>query len=292
MRKFTSAETVEIKINSTNQTKFYFPELPNLRDKLIERIDTYYVSSISESPEDRALCNNTVMFKAFLVLVSKGNEVINRIPLNNILITATLFNSFPLNLVIDYTKSYIEIANTASLSASESFIFTFYFNEREFIQPIRPGSLMKIENIEILTSPTSIRRFHFPDNENLRNKIIKVIIYPDSISTVLTPGGDSLVNITVFKKSYLVLVSRNKEIINKIPLYTLQKNRYDENRVAFNNIEIDFVKSYIEVSDTADLVATEKFFLNIFYFDKDSAGNLPGTRERPRIPDRRRRWPS
>ena len=265
MKLIKYVETVEVKTNSTTKTKFYFGEQPILRNKRVLYIHAWQVANVAESPSDLAVVNNTVFHKSFLVLVSKNKEIINRIPLDQLMAIYNTQNVLLLDLIINFPKSYIEIGSIASLNASETFLFTFYCNDR--IEEIPEYRGINVENIEVKTTPNTIQKFHLPDHENLSGKKIQFIEYINS-SVATTPGGDSLVNTTVRDKSYLTIASKGQEIIKKIPLYPLRSQVIDGFKIPIDNIEIDFPNSYFEIPDTADTVADEKFFLNVYYYDR------------------------
>ncbi len=288
MRKFTSCETVEVVIDNASKTKFYFPELPNLRNKVIERIDTYDSSMVSKTPSNRDVVNGGVIGNSFLVIVNNGNEVINRIPMRLLTPDKTFINLFPFNYIIDYPKSYIEVGNVSSLTAGNAFVFTFYFKEKEFSHIIKSGSNLKIENVEVQIN-SSGTKYYFPDNENLRDKIIRKIETAYPIATNYSPSGDALIDSPTLIKSFLVLNSRNKEIINRLPLYSLQENREIESMIVLDDICVDFTKSYVEVP--AVLSSTDKYFFSIFYFDKSSGDEHAHQVMRHKNPRSNHHWP-
>ena len=168
-------------------------------------------------------------------------------------------------MIVDFPKSYVEIGSTASLNASETFLFTFYCNDRVVEVPEHRG--LNVENIEVKTTPATIRKFNLPDHENLRGKRIQYIEYIDS-SVSMTPGGDSLVNDVVRNKSYLTLAQRGQELIRKLPIYPIRSQNVHGSKIPLDNIEIDLPNSYFEIPDTANTVAGEKFFLNVYFYDR------------------------
>lgn len=273
MKLIKYIETVEVKTNSTTKTKFYFDEQPVLRKKRILHVQAWRVGYVSESPSDLAVVNDVVFQKSFLVLVSKGKEIINRIPLVQLTNYFQNENALLLDLMVNFPKSYIEIGSIASLSASETFLFTFYCNDR--IEEIPEYRGINIENIEVKTTPATIRQFYFPDHENLRGKKIHSIEFNNN-SLTMAPGGESLVNSTVRLKTFLTIESKGRQAIKRIPLQAIRNQTPSSSpagnlhafRIPLDEIEIDFPNSYFEVPDTADTVADEVFFLNVYYYDR------------------------
>jgi len=265
MKLIKYIETVEVPTNSTTKTKFYFPELPNLRNKRILYINPIRNSEAQRGPSDLAVVSQTIFCKSFLVLAAKNKEIINRIPLQNLLLIGKESFDLLFDLIIDFPKSYIEVGSTAGLVATETFLFTFYSNEQIKDEPEYRG--INVENIEVETTPTTIHKFYFPDHENLRGKRIQFIEYINPIVTK-TPSGDNLVNATSKGRSFLTLSEKGQEIVRKIPIYNILAGSLNSFRIALDNIEIDFPNSYFEVSNKDTLVAGEKYFLNVYFYDR------------------------
>jgi len=265
MKLIKYAETVEVPTNSTTKTKFYFKEQPNLRNKRIFFIDATYRDDASKSPSGLTPVSDTIFWKSFLVLVSKNKEIVNRIPIVQFWPTTQLVTHTFLDLIIDFPKSYIEVGSTAGLDANGTFLFIFYGNDVIKEMPEYRG--INIENIEVETTPATIRKFHFPDHENLRNKKIQFIELSHYNLTML-PSGGPLANGNVEFKSYLTIASHGQEIIRKLPIRLLRSLSYYNYKINFDSIEIDLPNSYIEVADTEHTVAGEKFFLNVHFYDR------------------------
>jgi len=265
MKLIKYVETIEVPTNSTTKTKFYFKEQPNLRNKRILHIHAMKAMYITHSPSNLPLVNSAVFNNAFLVLVSKGKEIINRIPL---VILVPLYHGLGavlFDLIIDFPRSYIEIPSIANLSAEETFLFTFYCNDQVKKEPEYRS--INIENIEVVTTPTTIQKFYFPDHENLRGKRIQFIEFIHA-DVNKTPSYDDVVNNNVIKRGYITLSEKGQEIIRQLPIYNIILNNVDGYRIPFDNIEIDFPNSYFYVSDTINNIAGEKFFLNVYFYDR------------------------
>lgn len=256
-------ETVEVPTDNTSKLRFYFNEYPNLRNKNVINIYTYMSHNVSHSPLGKPLVNSTVFNNSFLVLSINNNESINRFPLYQF--TGFIY-TIPLliNSVIDWSKSYIEISSTASLSASETFLFTIYCSDIPTKVPVGYG--LNIEILEVKTTPATITKFMLPDNENLADKIIHSIEYVGE-SITNTPSGGSVVSQTVKKKSYLTISSKGNEIIKKVPLYDLDPYFFKGIKFVFSFIP-DLPKCYIECVDITDLIEDNVYMLYLFFWEK------------------------
>jgi len=265
MKLIKYIENIEVPTNSTTKTKFYFAEQPNLRNKRVLHIHAITVDYMLYSPSNLLIVDNVVFNKSFLVLVSKNKEIINRIPLLNLIPSYQGLQAILFDIIIDFPKSYIEIGNIQNLDANRTFIFTFYCHD--IVKEEQEYRGINIENIEVKTTPATIQKFYFPDNENLRGKRIQFIEFIHS-SVGMTPGGDNLVNSDVLKRSYLTIAVKGQEIIRQIPIYNIISSNLDGYRIPLNNIEIDFPNSYFYVSDNSVIVENQKFFLNVYYYDR------------------------
>ncbi|MBA7514352.1 hypothetical protein ES705_06380 [subsurface metagenome] len=264
MNLIECVETVEVPTDNTSKLRFYFSEYPNIRDKNVINIYTYRVLKVSKSPMGKALVNNTVFYNSFLVLSSKNNEVINRIPLYRITGETYYTMNLIINHVIDWPKSYVEISNNSSLSASETFLFSIYCSD--IPKKIPKISGLNVEILEVKTTPTTITKFMFPDNDNLRNKIIHRIEHVTLVAPK-TPSDGTIVNGTVKEKSYLTVSSKGDEILKRIPLRDFDPYNYFGFEFVFSFIP-DLPKCYVECVDTTDLVEDQVYMFYLFFYDK------------------------
>lgn len=119
-----------------------------------------------------------------------------------------------------------------------------------------------------LSTVTSIGKNNFQDIDNLRGKKIKVIdTFPVS-AVSKDSNGNALVNANAYKCGFLVLSVKGKEAVNRIPLSALDPTQNNGRRMSFNDIIIDFLKSYVEFGDSSTTVTGEVVLFN-FYFDDE-----------------------
>jgi hypothetical protein len=116
-------EAVEVAIpNGSTNTRFYFPNLPNLANAMIQNIQVYTPGVLSASPNTGStMVTEADLKKSFLTLYSGDLQLIYNAPLlafNNIISSATpnpYLNGLPdiNNMVISWTKSFISLASAA-----------------------------------------------------------------------------------------------------------------------------------------------------------------------------------
>lgn len=149
--KYDAFQAVEIVLPAgTTSQKFNFNDLPYLRPDSanIVALEAYTAGSLTNSPiSNTALATITVMKTAALTLyggienpetgvaVKQGNQIIQQVPVlrlnsqENSAIDPFNRNIFLLNsMVVDWTKSFIELSAAPGNVAAASFVFGVYFN--------------------------------------------------------------------------------------------------------------------------------------------------------------------
>jgi hypothetical protein len=282
---YDGVESVEIPIISTTDTKYYLPDIPAIKGKIIKRIQVPH--GVTFTPGNRNMLSDTNVRSAFLTIVNEQEIICHRIPLyyfyKHFVIYPVLNDifSFVLN---DTEKCYIEFSQSAALLTTESIFLNFFYKKPESKKKLKYplvnlsliGSALednRIERIyplevEIFDDKQTV--FPFPDDEFLRNKKVKSIqLYADVSelvsATLRAPDDKTIIADTVFKKSFLVLQLKNGLKINSLALNQLTFNFWLENDILFNDIEIDWPKSYIKVANNTGLVANTVFYLLIQY---------------------------
>jgi hypothetical protein len=129
-------EAVEVAIPSgSTNTRFYFPDLPNLRNAMIQAVQLYTAGSFSATPNTGStMVTEADLKKSFLTLYSGDLQLIYNAPLlafNNIISSATpnpYTNSLPDidNMVISWTKSYISLSSAAG-TTGVAYAFGVYY---------------------------------------------------------------------------------------------------------------------------------------------------------------------
>lgn len=103
---------------TSNTGKTYFPDLPQLRTAKIQAISLYQTNSgMTKDINNVNLLNANDTARCFLTLYSGNKEAIQNLPLYKLVNTTTALvgNNDGLfqfdNLVVDFSKSYIQFAN-------------------------------------------------------------------------------------------------------------------------------------------------------------------------------------
>lgn len=129
--KIANYQLVRLQVNSA-QSRYYFPDLPNLRDAITTNIVSYNDRNFTTDINNIANVTSAPYSSAFLTLYSGGVEFIQKADVaafapisgnNRFSNTQGTFNIQPCN--IDFSKSYIEIANLSAIAPTYPFSFSF-----------------------------------------------------------------------------------------------------------------------------------------------------------------------
>jgi hypothetical protein len=132
--KIKAAELVEVLVPAGNTKQvIYFPDLPNLRGKQIEGIETFSALELTFSLSGTLLVDNSSIKNAVVTLYFNGGEYIV-VPLESLRRVinkpnSTFFGDIPAlsGQKIDWTKCYITMTNDVSGFAGKSFMFNVYY---------------------------------------------------------------------------------------------------------------------------------------------------------------------
>lgn len=123
-------ENIELVIDNAGKKQHKFGDLENLRGKKIRIIDIFRVTDVPVSHLGVPVCNDATFNKSFLVLAVKGREDFNRVPLQ-VFNPKDNFGRRILidDVVVDWSKSFIEVGNQIGVAAGECFLLNVYYND-------------------------------------------------------------------------------------------------------------------------------------------------------------------
>ena len=124
--RYYQSVSVIVPANSTAPGSFYFPDLPNLRNKKIEKISVYNYATVPHTPDNILVTSVGQNIDSYLVLYVNEREYI-KMPLShlqNITTSSTGSRTFltvdgyaPLNnLDVIWSKSYVKWVNSGTTS--------------------------------------------------------------------------------------------------------------------------------------------------------------------------------
>lgn len=121
---------MEINIpNPTAGQRIYLGDIPELRNVTTEQMESYNSGILSFSPAQNAVVNQTGGSNVVVTLVEASTEDIYQLPYNSLTKSlnggdVTEYQNKKFNL----PKSYITLLGTASLSAGQSVVLSFYYH--------------------------------------------------------------------------------------------------------------------------------------------------------------------
>jgi hypothetical protein len=136
MLRIERFEAVEIAVPSgSTLTRFYFPDLPNLRNAKITGIQIYTAGTITATPLTGSTPVTTAdLKKSFLTLYEGDLQLVYNVPmltLNNIVNSAADPYTFELptinGITISWVKSYVSLP-TALATTSVAYSFGVYYH--------------------------------------------------------------------------------------------------------------------------------------------------------------------
>ena len=136
MTRIERFEAVEIAVpTSSTLTRFYFPDLPNLRNARITNIAIYTAGSITATPLTGSTPVTTAdLKKSFLTLYEGDLQLVYNIPVlsfNSIVNSATDPYQFELpsvnGLTVSWVKSYVSLP-TALATTGVAYSFGVYYH--------------------------------------------------------------------------------------------------------------------------------------------------------------------
>jgi hypothetical protein len=125
-----NSELVEIRISNASQTRFNFPDIPNVVKKKITAIEVFKIADIPVAPTGGNALNATAFKDGFITLHSAGKEKIKELPL--IALDSQSNNGLMKNLnemVIEPQKCYLSFSRTTNLVANEVLLLAVYFED-------------------------------------------------------------------------------------------------------------------------------------------------------------------
>lgn len=136
--RYNNYEFAEVPIPSgSTASRFYFPDLPQLREVALINIETFYAADLSTTPTGATPIAEADLIKSYLVLFANERESIFRIPLitlRRIQIQGGVANGMISMLPnfngqkVVWAKSYIQMAASPT-TTNRNFCFGIYYEK-------------------------------------------------------------------------------------------------------------------------------------------------------------------
>lgn len=134
-KKTANYQFVSVQINGL-QNRYYFPDLPNLRNVRTHKIVAYNTRNFTVDINNVANVTTGIFQSSYVTLYANGFEFIQKMDLIS-LSTLQGYNVYSNQngsialapVEIDFSKCYIELTKTTPLSYPFSFTFGVYYNK-------------------------------------------------------------------------------------------------------------------------------------------------------------------
>ena len=263
---YDGIETVELKITDTARQKYFFPEVPKLRNKLIRRIE---VNNQMINTPSNYITQSITNF--YLTLVSKGVEIFKDLPLSLLdvsLLSLANLKTELFNHYFDISKSYITISDTSGLTAGSCISITIYYQDPKRVRFVKNIPTFKIDYVEapvISLTDTVVKINNFKNIQNKR--ILYVSTFNTGGGTYYTPDGRQIVSSVNILGSYLNLWDNKEEIVKDLPLARILNIYPLQAQIFLRGLQLDWDRCYINVPNSAGLTVGHVFYLPVFYVD-------------------------
>jgi len=264
---YDGIETVEFIVRDNTAGRYFFPDIPILRDKIIRRIDFNNLVYYEASGAQRI---HYELFSFMYISLYTGNSEILKYPVSSLSAQEFWQKEVDiLNQTINWGKSFVDIIPGGTPSATRGFSFTIYWqhaNKPRLNYSLPPN--IKTDYVEAIISDVTDPIVRITNFRNLINKKVwQIICFIPYQETFYSPDGREIVGQSIIIKSFLNLYDKSEKIVNDFTLSKTNINQSASNLVLLRGLVIDWDKSYIKVSELTGLVAGTVFYLPVYYTD-------------------------
>jgi hypothetical protein len=216
-------------------SKYYFPDIPDLRNKPIKHI--LFMQNLT-CPSGNTVLG--IIQGAYITFREQNtqNELIEKLPINALFSTGSMLF---INKIIDFQHSFIEVSD--AIPASKSLFYIVMFDEPKewnFMNENEKTSIVPFE-ISLTQNKNYFPRLDLVKNQKVRNILLS---FP-----VITPLGFNGINPAYIHNKYITLSDGHYEFISKIPIEIFVQMNQDQ-QLRFQNIKFDPQTSYVETVTT------------------------------------------
>lgn len=260
---YDGCETFEITLNA-NVLRYNFPDIVELRGKIIRRINFFDFTIIPNSPQGTGLLS--LLTDGFLTLAYGNIEMVKNYPIANLRHTDNRTELF--NHKFDIKNSYVEFARNNGFTTGQVLLVTVFYQNPKTKRYSYTLDKHKIDYCESLITDITEDLLPITNFRNLlKKKIYWLTVFNQIITGFLSPDGRTLANTNAVKESFLNLSNGERNIVNNLPLITMVNDENTVSQIFFNGLIVDWDKSYIQIADTGVLNLGEVFYFNVMYKD-------------------------
>lgn len=254
---FTGAYGYALPLKNIQGNRIYFPDIPILRDKFITSVQLFLPNVDVSTPDYKSLITKGNKPVSYITLCDLNNkEFISNYLTDNLLID---YKQTPINRKIVLQNSYIYIPDTSELNTDKYLYFIFYYIDG-YIKP-KIDVPVNLQSVEVLVKNSTSRKYYFPDNRVLVNRLFTNVFAPNyQYDRITTPSGYNSIDTD---QVFVTLVYQQDIKINRVPLSAFYQS--DKQFKLNMLLNVDFPSSYVEISEEASIEGTEATLLTFQY---------------------------
>lgn len=262
-----------VSIPLTGTGKIFFPEINDLKGRVIKYIDFYDVQGAYDVDYKYIAPSNDGSLS--LMEYSTKNFPIKDVPLSVFSVARNTGKRFLINRVIDVPNSYIQINQVSG----NNIFFVFWYDLEESAETMLENDVYAYDTFNVIRmNRNSTGIIPFSENRTLFGKQFGSLRFQFGLNmTVMDPSVPSeytYIDSNTAKSIYITLQNGSFKFIRNVPLMLLgdyNYNNYNQlqlNRdgINFKNVKFDFTNSYLQFPTQLD---TRLFFCQILAKYKD-----------------------
>lgn len=256
--KYIASGAKGVTINVPRQTKIYLPDILDLKNKYIKYIDV--CNGFINVDRNGNIISDHVK-DCYISLMEVGTQNLFYKDVN--LLVLDSFKRFGkrelINKKIDLVNSYITNQGVYDINI----FVVFWYDEPQVMRPYYEDQVNNVDYIEVKKFNTVENRLYFSENRTLLNK--EIVNFTFVTNTIVSPSNSNTVDFSQYQLGFLTLQRNNFMFVENVPLL-LFSDYGVYSRMQLQNIQFDFINSYIDIPfNYASAIDGKCFFANVEY---------------------------
>lgn len=258
---------IGVSIPLSGSGKMFFPEINDLKGRVIKYIDFYDVQGAYDVDYKYIAPSNDGSLS--LMEYSTKNFPIKDVPLSVFSVARNTGKRFLINRVIDVPNSYIQINNVSG----NNLFFVFWYDLEESAEEMLENDVYSYDTFNVIRmNRNSTGIIPFSENRTLFGKEFGSLRFQFGLNMNVVdpslPSEYTYIDSNTAKSIYITLQNGSFKFIRNVPLMLLgdyNYNNYNQlqlNRdgINFKNVKFDFTNSFLQFPTQLD---TRLFFCQI-----------------------------
>lgn len=256
--KYIASGAKGVTINVPRQTTIYLPDILDLKNKSIKYIDVCN-GFINEDRNGNIISYHVK--DCYISLMEVGTQNLFYKDVN--LLVLDSFKRFGkrelINKKIDLVNSYITNQGVYDLNI----FIVLWYDEPQVMRPYYEEQVNNVDYIEVKKFNSVENRLYFSENRTLLNK--EIVNFTFITNNIVSPSNGVTVGFSQYQVGFLTLQKNNFMFVENVPLL-LFSDYGVYSRMQLQNVQFDFINSYIDVpSNYASAIDGKCFFANVEY---------------------------